>query len=102
MVAYIIKVILCSGILYLYYVLFLRNRKFHPYNRFYLLFAVVASFLIPLLRIDVFIQGDNERISRLVGWLYASQPAGEMILVTTRPTISWESLALLTTAILQR
>ncbi len=93
MVAYIIKVILCSGILYLYYVLFLRNRKFHSYNRFYLLFAVVASFLIPLLRIDVFIQGDNERISRLVGWLYASQPAGEMILVTTRPTISWESLA---------
>jgi TonB-dependent SusC/RagA subfamily outer membrane receptor len=49
---YILKVIICSGILFGYYWLFLRNKIFHQYNRFYLLAALVLSQLLPLLRID--------------------------------------------------
>lgn len=49
MVFYLLQVMLCSGILYGYYILALRNKRFHQYNRFYLLFAVVLSFVIPLL-----------------------------------------------------
>lgn len=51
---YILKVSLCSGILYGYYHLFLRNKRFHHYNRFYLLGALVLSMVLPLIKIPVF------------------------------------------------
>lgn len=49
---YMLKVIICSGILFTYYWLFLRNKLFHQYNRFYLLAAMSLSLLLPLLKID--------------------------------------------------
>ncbi len=56
---YILKLVICSGILFGYYWLFLRNKIFHQYNRFYLLTALVLSLLLPLLKID-FWQQDNQ------------------------------------------
>jgi len=50
---YLIQVILCSGIFYAYYLAVLRNKKFHQYNRYYLLSAMCMSWLIPMLRINV-------------------------------------------------
>jgi hypothetical protein len=49
---YLLKVIICSGILFGYYWLFLRNKIFHQYNRFYLLAAMSLSLLLPLLKIN--------------------------------------------------
>ncbi|MEP7238406.1 MAG: N-acetylmuramoyl-L-alanine amidase, partial [Ferruginibacter sp.] len=49
---YMLKVIICSGILFGYYWFFLRNKIFHQYNRFYLLAAMSLSLLLPLLKID--------------------------------------------------
>jgi len=51
---YLLKVIVCSGILLLYYRLALRNKRFHYYNRFYLLATIAASLLLPLLNINWF------------------------------------------------
>jgi len=34
---YFLQVVVCSAVLYVYYLLALRNKKFHQYNRFYLL-----------------------------------------------------------------
>lgn len=48
---YMLKVIICSGILLGYYWLFLRNKIFHQYNRFYLLATLLLSLLLPLLKI---------------------------------------------------
>jgi N-acetylmuramoyl-L-alanine amidase len=45
---YLSKLILCSGLLFLYYQLALKNKLFHVWNRFYLLGAVVLSLLIPM------------------------------------------------------
>jgi beta-lactamase regulating signal transducer with metallopeptidase domain len=50
---YFLKVIICSGILYSYYLTALRNKRFHQYNRFYLLSSVALSFVIPLLKIEL-------------------------------------------------
>ncbi len=50
---YLLKVILCSGVLLGYYWLFLRNKVFHRYNRFYLLAAVVLSISLPLVKIPI-------------------------------------------------
>ena len=49
---YLLKVIICSGILFGYYWLFLRNKIFHRYNRFYLISAILLSLLLPLAKID--------------------------------------------------
>ncbi|MGG9962227.1 N-acetylmuramoyl-L-alanine amidase [Ferruginibacter sp. SUN106] len=49
---YLLKVIICSGILYGYYWLLLRNKVFHKYNRFYLMASVVLSLLLPLIKIS--------------------------------------------------
>jgi hypothetical protein len=54
LVMYISQVIVSSGLLYTYYHFFLRNRRFHQYNRFFLLAATLLGLLIPLLRIDVY------------------------------------------------
>jgi N-acetylmuramoyl-L-alanine amidase len=51
---YLLQVIIASGILYGYYHFMLKNKKFHQYNRFYLLGAAVISILIPFLRIPVY------------------------------------------------
>ncbi len=50
---YLLKVILCSGVLYSYYWLALRNRIFHQWNRYYLLATLVISIMLPLVRIPV-------------------------------------------------
>ncbi|AEV97285.1 hypothetical protein A4D02_17050 [Niastella koreensis] len=50
---YLGKVMLCSGILLGYYWLFLRNKRFHHYNRFYLLATLLVSVLLPLIKIPV-------------------------------------------------
>ena len=51
---YLGKMVLCSGILYGYYHLFLRNKRFHHYNRFYLLGTLVLPMVLPLVKIPVF------------------------------------------------
>ncbi len=53
MLYYFLQVIVCSGILYAYYLFALRNKGFHHYNRFYLLSVLLVSWFIPLLRIPV-------------------------------------------------
>ena len=52
---YLIQVIVASGIFYAYYHFALRNKKFHHYNRFYLLLATVISIIIPFLNIPVYL-----------------------------------------------
>lgn len=49
---YFLQVILCSGMLMGYYWLVLRNKRFHQYNRFYLLAATILSCIVPLLKIS--------------------------------------------------
>jgi hypothetical protein len=56
---YFIEVTISSGILYGYYHFFLRNKKFHLYNRYYLLAATVLSFLVPLLNIPVYFRRET-------------------------------------------
>lgn len=56
---YLFKASLCSGLLYAYYHLGLRNKVFHQYNRFYLLGTVAASLVFPLLTLPSFFQEET-------------------------------------------
>ena len=53
-VSYIVKSVIASGILIAYYFMALRNKKFHSYNRFYLLGAMVISMATPLMNFNWF------------------------------------------------
>lgn len=53
------KVFLCSGILLGYYWLFLRNRRFHHYNRFYLIGSLLLSVILPLFKIPVWYRPES-------------------------------------------
>jgi len=59
---YLAKSILLSGIFYGYYLLFLRNNRFHAYNRFYLLICMALSVVIPMVNFTVFTE-DSETLS---------------------------------------
>lgn len=50
---YLLKVILCSGVLYGYYHLALKDKLFHQWNRFYLLGSMILSVGLPLVQINV-------------------------------------------------
>ena len=64
---YLLKVLLCSGILYTYYHFALRNKVFHQWNRFYLLGIIPLSIMLPLLNISMVapVQHDSRIISAL-------------------------------------
>ena len=51
---YLLQVIVTSGILYGYYHFALRNKRFHRYNRYYLLAATILSITVPFLNIPVY------------------------------------------------
>jgi N-acetylmuramoyl-L-alanine amidase len=50
---YLAKVILASALLFGYYRLFLKDRMFHQYNRYYLLVATLGSLILPLIHLPV-------------------------------------------------
>lgn len=56
---YLCKMIICSGVMLLYYFLFLRNKRFHQFNRFYLLFSVALSLVLPALHFSFTMSGDR-------------------------------------------
>lgn len=49
---YFLQVLLCSALMMGYYWLVLRNKRFHQYNRFYLLMVAIISWLVPLIKIQ--------------------------------------------------
>jgi hypothetical protein len=49
---YLLQVLLCSGIMMGYYWLVLRDKKFHQYNRFYLLAITLLAWAVPLIKIQ--------------------------------------------------
>jgi N-acetylmuramoyl-L-alanine amidase len=59
LLAYLLKVIVVSAILLGYYRLFLRNKRFHHYNRFFLLSALLLSVVLPFIRIPLLYQPEN-------------------------------------------
>ncbi|MHA8067540.1 TonB family protein [Aquirufa sp. ROCK2-A2] len=60
---YLAKSVLLSGIFYGYYLLVLRNKRFHTYNRFYLIISLILSFIIPFFNFT-YLTGKQEVLSQ--------------------------------------
>jgi hypothetical protein len=64
-ISHFLKAFIASGILYTYYLLALRNKKFNFYNRWYLLMSVIISLLIPFVNFSWY-QIESEQNTPLV------------------------------------
>ena len=53
MIVFVIKWILCLGILLVFYHLLLEKEKMHHFNRFYLLLSVILSMVIPFITFEI-------------------------------------------------
>src|SRR5690606_19338634 len=84
---YLLQVILISGILYGYYHLFLRNNKFHKYNRFYLLGATVVSLLLPFFDFTFYFRTEEDIPA--VYQVLSTVRVGNNLNQTFFPTITW-------------
>lgn len=71
------KMILVSAVMSAYYLLFLRDKTFHHYNRFYLLVTMVLSLLLPLLKVEYFTIETDSRILLLLNQ-FNQNPAQEV------------------------
>lgn len=82
---YLLKSVIASGVFYVYYLLALRNKKFHRYNRWYLLAAVVLSLTAPLLNIRITAAGP----APLVVLLHKVGNAGAVTAASPRLAEGW-------------
>ncbi len=72
------QVILASGILFGYYWIALRNKRFHHYNRFYLLAATGLSLIVPFLNIPLYFSNAEADSSFILRNLANSPDPGEV------------------------
>ena len=90
---YVIQVIIVSGLLYGYYHWVLRNKKFHHYNRYYLLGAALLSILIPLINIPVYFTKEQTSASFVYSTLTvfsgASEEEGVTLYATVQEKVNW-------------
>lgn len=84
LLVFFLKVIVGSGILFGYYRLFLRNKRFHHYNRFYLLLSLALPPVLALINIPVFSQPGNRASEVLIQTLGAIKP-GAINIDTAHP-----------------
>lgn len=70
---YLGKMFLCSGVMFAYYLLFLKDKTFHHYNRFYLLLTVIISLVLPLIKVSYFTIETNQNLYLLLSQLNQNQ-----------------------------
>ncbi len=86
---YLLKVIGVCGLLLLYYIIALRNKKFHYYNRFYLLFTIALSVVLPLLQLSWFtFSSSSAKAINIYKIIY--QSGGENFLITGKTSFNWQ------------
>lgn len=90
---FMLKSLLVSGVLLGYYWIALRNKRFHAYNRFYLMGTLVISMLLPLFNFD-WIEVDAKPEMPLTSTIitFIDQPAPIQI---QKNNLGWESYAVL-------
>ena len=96
---YDLQVIICSGIMMVYYWLVLRNKRFHQYNRFYILASFFLSFIIPLIKIQL---DKNESQKAVVQFIYVLADYNASIdeaVATKGFQLSWNMVAIAAYAI---
>lgn len=89
---YLLQVLVCSAVLMVYYLLVLRNKKFHQYNRFYLLGVAVVSWIIPLIKIVWDQQHAGVKQVDIINVVANGNTAVEALLASKQASFNWLSI----------
>lgn len=91
---YVLKMTICAALFHAYYFFFLRNERFHYYNRFYLLAGYILSLLIPLPELNWFtVESDS---NSPVAWISILHEAKNTATMEHATSFSWQSTILYT------
>lgn len=92
---YLLKTIIVSAVLLLYYWYALRNKRFHYYNRFYLLSAVVLSIALPFLNLNLFtVLSKSDKAISMFNVIY-SEGGEDISFAGKAPVFDWQQLLFL-------
>jgi TonB-dependent SusC/RagA subfamily outer membrane receptor len=89
---YLLQVLVCSAVLMVYYLLVLRNKKFHQYNRFYLLGVALVSWIVPLIKIVWEQKHAGVRQVDLLTVVAAGNSEIEALVASKQESLDWISL----------
>ena len=89
---YLLQVLVCSAVLMVYYLLVLRNKKFHQYNRFYLLGVAFVSWMVPLIKIIWEQERSGVRQVDLLTVVAANNSEMEAMVTSQQQSLDWVSL----------
>ncbi|OYU55561.1 MAG: hypothetical protein CFE25_11640 [Chitinophagaceae bacterium BSSC1] len=92
---YFLQVVVCSGLMMGYYWLVLRNKRFHQYNRFYLLAVLGSAWLIPLIKIQwTKPEASESQALNILNIVADNNAALEANIAQAGYQFSWESAAM--------
>jgi TonB-dependent SusC/RagA subfamily outer membrane receptor len=89
---YLLQVLVCSAVLMVYYLLVLRNKKFHQYNRFYLLGVALVSWMVPLIKIFWQQERSGVRQVDLLNVVAVNNSEMEAMVTSQQHSLDWVSL----------
>ena len=89
---YLLQVLVCSAVLMVYYLLVLRNKKFHQYNRFYLLGVALVSWIVPLIKIFWQQERSGVRQVDLLNVVATNNSEMEALVTSKQHSLDWVSL----------
>ncbi|MEJ0079842.1 MAG: N-acetylmuramoyl-L-alanine amidase [Puia sp.] len=102
---YLLKTVFISGLLFIYFWIFLRNRFFHSFNRLFLIYIPLFSFLLPALHFNLPEFWNRSAGGSPIHLLGVAQGGlEEAVTIYTKRnsdhSLSWEWIALLMTFII--
>jgi N-acetylmuramoyl-L-alanine amidase len=94
---YLLKITICSAVLFAYYWFLLRNKIFHGYNRFYLLALVALSVTLPFCRINIFQEKHAPQTSviKMLQVVTASDEYIDEVIIATPKKSNFSSMKIL-------
>ena len=94
---YLLKVVLCSALLYTYYWFVLRNKQFHQYNRFYLMGISVLSWIVPLITIQIVKEQDiaSSKVLHIANFISENNSLLEQEIIENTANYTWDNLLII-------
>lgn len=94
---YLLKVVLCSTVLYTYYWFVLRNKQFHQYNRFYLMGISVLSWIVPLITIQIVKEQNiaSSKVLHIANFISENNSLLEQEIIENTANYTWDNLLII-------
>ena len=91
---YLLKMFICSAVLYGYYRVALYNERFHQWNRFYLMVAMMLPVVVPFISIPVAANANDSSLVKVIAFM----PWNADVSIPANERFTWQDVVLLSAA----